>query len=843
MKKQKLLILILMLIHMSALNASWFSDCWDKVKDGVSTVVNTVISVPVQAIVAAKIPVLSGAVAGVANVVSTVTKQAVATATGVVQAGQDIVQGHVGTGLTELTTAAGTGALTAVEYVAAAPLIGVAAVAGAAGGGDITQSALDITGSIASGAGNIVGQAAVMIGTGVEEGVVGTVEGLIQTGKGIGKLVTGDTSGFSDIGQGLANTITQAGNIVLPLPIQNLAPGAMEGIQRTFHGAEEIAGGHFGDGFTDLGMGASESLLLGSNVKGFIETGSGLASGNWNDVGNGLLQAVSLNEPVKGITDIANGGNIAEGLSRAISIGPVTGGMIGSAAMGITKSGEAIATGIQQGQGFGAVAGGALGALFTGSATYGLEALQGTTSESELLTGKAEPEQEAAGALTYNLPPGFTPETDTTFCVAVGSSGGQLEAWSISPQDPTTGADKLLRYDATQTQAKSPWQIIPTVDDQGNVITTVIWVSVSSDGNILIIDNQGIVYSFNPDKKNFTAFPIGYAYTYDTTKKTFTRTENGLAFNMVSIGNKNEIWGVDSAANIIYSYDTATTTWTPRASGIRVSAGVDGTVIAIDNSGPPPTPETGNTSTGAPIRYVGDGKWVPLGASGTKLDHIAVGSKDYILGSYQGGMWQYANNAWTQVNGKDGTPAFGVYEIAVNAAGTIFITDFGGNIYNKGDQGVVITQKVTPLPSAAQLAAQAQEPILADTTILRQAIAPATAGGKPQMLTTTIEKGPSNPDSRYAEKLIPTSTLVQHIKQQKKIVKAKKAQKRKRRAPKHILQRVQQREQAIPMKSQVRTRATEQRIPTKAEAIAAKQALARPAYQPTYSDTGQLIRP
>lgn len=606
-------------------------------------------------------------------------------------------EGKVGEGFSDLAKVTGQAAGLALTGAAAAitavPTIAVAGVVQGSlktGGinADIAQKTVETTGMITGGAGDM------LIG-GSLEGVVGTGKGLYQVGGGIGQLAQGNTSGFETIGKGLAETATQAANIVAPLPIDIMAPGSTEGIIAMGHGLTEIAQGNVGKGFADLGTGTAETAGQGAALRGVEATVQGAKSGDWSQIGMGIAQVAGVNEVVTGvenITDAAKTGNVAEGFEGVarLTSAPVMGGgkMYSEGAMAAVKAGEGVASGISEHQGALDVAMGGLGGAFTGASDYGKEEFQGTTSEEALTGGAVKDDTGDAGAgadagvptITNNFPTGYVPETGTTFCVACGSRNGQFEAWTISAD-----ATKLLRYDATQTTAQNPWVTIPAVDNQGKDIGMLIYVSVSSDGQLMIVDVNGLVYRYDWDAKNFTALPVSYAYQYDDKQGTFVRADYGLALNYISIGSNNDIWGVDaktdnnpSGANIIYQFNLTTNTWEPNTRGTRVSAGVDGTVVGID-------------TTGAAMVYAGDNNWYAM--PGTNLDHIAVGSKDYIYGSYLSTLWQYTNNAWVKINGADNNPSMGVNEISVNAAGSTIITDLSGNIFNKGEDGVAITQQ------------------------------------------------------------------------------------------------------------------------------------------------------
>jgi len=302
-----------------------------------------------------------------------------------------------------------------------------------------------------------------------------------------------------------------------------------------------------------------------------------------------------------------------------------------------------------------------------------------TTSMPAASTAASTAEQTPA---PVNLPASFTPEGGATKSISVGCRNGNVEAWCLSP-DSTS----LMRYNASETNAASAWVNLPAhehdakkVDKKGKIISPLKCVSVSSDGIMMILDAQGKVYLYNWDLDNFMVLPERDQQQPNKTTGKFEKTGKTVTFDRISVGGGRNIWAVDRSNNVVYQLHTSYYIWYPRHVGIDVAAGVDGVVMIIDE-------------TNTPQLYTGNNAWAP---QNIKLDHIAIANRNHIYGSYQGGLWQFTNNAWTHLAGADGKPSSGVAEVAVNAADTLFVTDQSGNIYNNGEGAILIETALMP---------------------------------------------------------------------------------------------------------------------------------------------------
>jgi len=352
-----------------------------------------------------------------------------------------------------------------------------------------------------------------------------------------------------------------------------------------------------------------------------------------------------------------------------------------------------------------------VGAAAVGAGSYGIYELTKPDEE-----GPSAAVAKTGAVLVVNLPTDILPETGDALSIAVGSRDNVLEAWCIS-----LDGKKLLRYDVSQTSAANPWVAMPAQDEQGKDISPLKSVSVSSDGIMMVLNAQGEAYEYDWDKKQFFLLSVGSAYEYDQKQATFTKTGQPLSFDRISVGDDKNVWAVDSTHQVVYQLDTSINAWEPRGNGIQVAAGIDGTVIMIDPENIPHSYDAASKS------------WIVM--PGQQLDDVAVATKGIIYGVYQGVLFQYLNDEWTQIMGADGKPTSGVSDVAVNAADTLFIIDKNGTIYNRGDAAVQVTQTVVPAKTPRQ---------------------------KP-MVIRTIKKAAPKKVSRYRSKAVPDSTLGKKI--------------------------------------------------------------------------------
>jgi len=304
-----------------------------------------------------------------------------------------------------------------------------------------------------------------------------------------------------------------------------------------------------------------------------------------------------------------------------------------------------------------------------------------------------------APSMTINLPADFTDTFGKAADISVGSRNGVLEVWGVAPDGSHLlhyNPPSLLQSSGGQAQQAQPslsssgeqapestqWTPMIAKDMQNKTISPLKSVAISSDGEMFILDTHGKAYRYNWNKQQFAMIRIGHKRSFD--KKTRTLTKHvgvPLGIDFITVGNKDNIWGVDVDEKMVYQLDNKTDTWMPMVDGISVSAGLDGFVVSVDDKY-------------VPHVYGGNNKWHPI--AGMKLDRVAVGTKNYVYGTYQGFVYRHDKGGWHQLLGADGQPANGIHKIAVNAVGTLFITA-PDEIYHKGDDGVTAQKTGTTI--------------------------------------------------------------------------------------------------------------------------------------------------
>jgi len=332
-----------------------------------------------------------------------------------------------------------------------------------------------------------------------------------------------------------------------------------------------------------------------------------------------------------------------------------------------------------------------------------------------------------------NLPMGFDEEAGDTDCIGVGSRTvilsdtkkrqGILEVW-CKDRNPEIG--KLYYYDAG-SMAPNPWVAVEakvqSTDVNGNVTVSIIkpikWLSVASDDTIVILDGNGKAYSSHANGTpniTFTPMPLGVG-------------NDALTFDYISVGNRSSVWAVNLPTKTIYQWVNATTGWVARQKdiGLFVAAGVDGTVVGLNTSG-------------QAFKYTGivNGveRWEKLGAE-EGIDRVAVGDAKHIWIVKDGLLMRWgrehkgprpdkqdvtvdaAKDAaapkpedfgqgkkdWVVINDKDGKPATGFEEVAVNAVGSVFAVTIDGDIFNNDEKAFTTASDATVVSATTGVAA------------------------------------------------------------------------------------------------------------------------------------------
>lgn len=342
--------------------------------------------------------------------------------------------------------------------------------------------------------------------------------------------------------------------------------------------------------------------------------------------------------------------------------------------------------------------------------------------------------------IPVNLPDKFEAEEGKAKRVAVGSLNGELEVWVVGFDN------QLWRYDA-YSMAPLPWAKQEFKDAAGAVMKFED-VSCASDGTMVAIDDHGKALIYDRTKKAWSPIAPG-------------KGNESLDFEFISAGNKDCIWAVDTEDKDIY--ELTKDGWVVRADGIGayVACGVDGTVVALN-------------AKGEAFRY-NSGKWFEM--SGVLLERVAVGDKDNIFGSTDkdNALWQWKADKWEPVLGKDGKPASGLDEIAVNAAGTFFGADEDGDIYHRGEAGVTVAK---PAPAQVQTATTDVSKTINDLIAGKVQLATLAPDIKAIVVDLVPEVAKAKPGEKPAVKTVPTPEQIKKA-SEKQLTKAKPAKPKK----------------------------------------------------------------
>jgi len=260
-----------------------------------------------------------------------------------------------------------------------------------------------------------------------------------------------------------------------------------------------------------------------------------------------------------------------------------------------------------------------------------------------------------------NLPEGFTQVGGKAYRISVGSTpDGKLLVMAI-------GVDfGLYRYDAISMDA-NPWIKIDVKDKAGEEVLGFKDISVASDGTACVLSSDGIVYQYDWDHDNWFEINRGQEHVHVT-------------LDRIAVGNSYCMWGLDKATRSIYQL--LPDGWKERGTdaGMALSVGFDGTVVVI------------NQALETYMFDYKDGSWDDF-ANTVRLGRIAVGNRKYMWGTHAVGVdfqiWYMNNGVWTRAQADDKTGACGFKQTSVNAAGTVLAIDFSGNIYKRGERGVL----------------------------------------------------------------------------------------------------------------------------------------------------------
>lgn len=259
--------------------------------------------------------------------------------------------------------------------------------------------------------------------------------------------------------------------------------------------------------------------------------------------------------------------------------------------------------------------------------------------------------------------------------VTCGSRNGDLEMWSVADHGTT------LAHYKQDSMAEKPWEDVKPKTGDGKDLRLET-VSVSSDGVMVVLDRDGKCYQFDWDKEVFVPLAVG-------------KDNEKLDLDIVAVGNAGSIWAIDVDAKSLYQHTDAGWVLREKGMAVDVAAGVDGTVVVLNEKG-------------KAHLMLGEGKWKEL--DNDVMLTVAVGSKDHIYAINESNqLVRYEKDAWVVLNDKDDKPAQFFKDVAVNAAGSVFVLSCDGDMFNKGESGFEIVKPAKQAQKAAVKTAEHAE--------------------------------------------------------------------------------------------------------------------------------------
>jgi hypothetical protein len=277
--------------------------------------------------------------------------------------------------------------------------------------------------------------------------------------------------------------------------------------------------------------------------------------------------------------------------------------------------------------------------------------------------------------------------------IACGSRNGKIETWAIGTDNTT-----LYRYDAGSMSA-NPWQNKGPAKDANNLALGALDdISVSSDGHMVVLTEAGRAFEYNWTTGLFEPLKV-------------PANQQNLNLDAISIGNANNVWAVNIEQGTLYQYDSAKG-WVLREGDDKddndgddddddthvsnVAAGADGTVVAVNEVGQAYMLDRANSTET-------DLAWIEMGDHDDLVEDIAVGDAKNIVATkkHTGTMVRWVDGDWVVMNDKDGKPSCGIENVAINAAGSMIITDSADNVYIDGEDGVEVVHAAPAAGKAA----------------------------------------------------------------------------------------------------------------------------------------------
>ncbi len=268
--------------------------------------------------------------------------------------------------------------------------------------------------------------------------------------------------------------------------------------------------------------------------------------------------------------------------------------------------------------------------------------------------------------------PGLELEDGYTNQIAVASKNGKLSAYALDVDEPGT----LMRYDAG-SMADLPWEDLDVKTADGKMID--IRHFATSEDRLVVLSAEGKAYQLNNETKAFEPLVPGAG-------------NEALDLDVIALGKKDELVAIDRESGNLFAW-SATKGWELVLDSDLsfVAAGVDGTIMAIDQDGD--------------VFAVNLTAKSATQVENLKLSMISVGDKKHMAGIlHQGGVsrvFEYVDGAWKETGR-------GLKHLSINAAGTLFGVDADGDIYHRGSAGVALPKEAADIKAnkASEVASQ-----------------------------------------------------------------------------------------------------------------------------------------
>ncbi len=289
-----------------------------------------------------------------------------------------------------------------------------------------------------------------------------------------------------------------------------------------------------------------------------------------------------------------------------------------------------------------------------------------------------------------------------TESLAFGKNQKMQELWAV-------GIDGSLIYKYDTVNDK--WLPVNLLDEKGGAIKDIDSISMSQDGILLILRQEGTVWRYMFGTKRCVPLEAG-------------KGNEALRLDQVAVGNSKNIWGLKADTLQVFFHD-GKNGWReyPTIRGEFIAAGSDGTALLLSDKGD---------------AFVFDPQakaWARAGKE--QLRKVALADKNTMYGiNMDFNLVKFDGAAWVPVKNKDRIIG-NILELAVDDEGGIAVTDPDNEIFVKGLKEVVVEQATKDLmlePDAvlgetreeyqARLAKEAADKAAADKKAARDAMTP-----------------------------------------------------------------------------------------------------------------------